>query len=1493
MAITDRDYYPLTYVQQGLWFSEKTYPDTTFGNVVFSFQIKGSVSIPTLQQAIHILLIKNEGLRLRVIENEGNVLQYVSEFQSKEFEVVQFSDEAEKEKWIQERSSKGFHLLDTDLYDFVIWQCAGNTGFYMNCHHIICDAWAARLLSQQVKEYYEVIHEGLDIPEDEKPSYLRFVEDEQKYLSSKMIVKHKQYWIEKFHTLPQSCAMKAVSGHKNSNIQSNRHAFYFSKALTMKIKSFCLDKDISSFNFLFTIVQLVVYKFTSRKDLVVGTLTHNRSRKSEKDTIGMFVNTIPFRTEINPQNKFIEFSHQVGSELKSVFRHQKYPFQLLLEELRREYNFSGELIDLVFSFDTLTHSLKNKWFANGFEAFPIVIHGTERESADQWKFEIDYQVERYSEQDILKIKSAFLTLIDQVLENPDLAIQHYHIIDEEEYQLLDRFNHTRSKYPDDSHLITLFQEQVSKTPDQCSIQSGDLSLTYMELDQKSNHLAMLLKQKGLYKEEIIPVIMSCSEKYVITILGILKAGGAYLPLHPEWPVERIKAILEDVSAKIIITDRTTDLSFDAEYLNIHDCLSNNFKSEFDTQALQANSLAYVMYTSGTTGIPKGVMVEHRSIIRLVKNTNFFDYPANGKMLMTGAIHFDANTLEIWGSLLNGMELHIAPGKKILDASFLKAYSREYNIDILWLTTALFHQLAKHDSELFETIKTLMVGGEVISVNLVNHVKKLFPELNIIHAYGPTENTTFSTTYEVPNHVDGNLSIGKPIANSTVYVLNKDQNMLPVGFAGEIYVGGDGLARGYLNDISLTNDKFVPNPFKAGTKLYRTGDQGRWDEDGNLHFMGRMDNQIKIRGFRIELDEIKAHLLKYPALKDAIVIPEKSEGRVIALHAFVTVTNDVQPSEIREFLSKSIPDYMIPASITILDIMPLKTNGKIDTNILLQLKDVTSEKKDCIAPQNDIQALLVQIWKDVLNKECIGITDQFFHMGGDSIKAIQISYALQKEGFGMSMSDFYKNPTIETFSPCLKKISRPVKQGTVSGQAPLSPVQRWFFEQKFETWQVWNHCVLLKSQDGFDAKIVEDVFKKIIKHHDGLRTNYEFKDDHIVQTVQPLKADMCQCHFIDLKPFKDAVREIERFIEQVQTDFSCHKEPLIRIHLFETVQEDYLFITVHHLNIDGISWRILLQDFVDCYQAILAKRDFKFPLKTNAYLDWAKTINSDDFYKHVSKERTYWQKVVCQPATALPKDRESSVRPVHSRKTESISLSHDETKLLLEDVHQAYNTEMNDILLSSLTKTLFEWRQIRNIHIDLEGHGREPLNEEIDVSRTTGWFTSIFPFYLEFDPDIDIGKQIIKTKETLRHVPNKGCGYGVLKFIHDAFKSSMIPEISFNYLGQMSTRLSDQIPDITFESLNLSAHLDSNMVHPIEINSVVWGGKLKIQFEYNQLEFDAESIRMLAESYFLNLKEIIQYCSNRKNTEYTPGDFNDDSLSFDDLENINQILENLE
>jgi len=842
----------------------------------------------------------------------------------------------------------------------------------------------------------------------------------------------------------------------------------------------------------------------------------------------------------------------------------------------------------------------------------------------------------YNEATARQWGNLLVRFFDNVMQNPDRKLSQLDMVSSEDRELLlNRLNATNTEYPSNKTIHRLFEENAENFPDIPAVSFGENTITYRELNQKADHVAAYLKTLGEGQNRIVGVMIPPSIEMIIGITGILKAGGAYLPIDIDHPSSRKQFFINDSYIKWVLVHREDHTLKEVGTINVMDALfpqpnpnDKTFPQGVDTTV--PNDLAYIMYTSGSSGLPKAIMVEHKNVVRLVKNNTFINYDSIDRLLQAGPLAFDASTFEIWGALLNECELFLSERSMLLSSDIFKSLLIRYDIDTILLTPSLCNQMVEMDIRLFSSLRNLVVGGDVLSPYHINQLKEKFNKLTIINAYGPTENAVISTTFQIDKRFNQSIPIGKPISNSFAYILDRFDRLTSVGVPGELCVGGDGVSRGYLNNVELTHHKYFPDPFSPGGRIYRTGDMARYLPDGNIDFLGRRDRQVKIRGFRIEPEEIEKELLKLDEVSDAAVVVKKKANNINEpgekgdqyIAAYFVLKSELSNKEIREKLQERLPHYLIPAVFVPLAKLPYTISGKIDRNALLELNLPGLEETGQL-PQSEMEASLLSLWADVLGLEHqqISTSDDFFELGGHSLKAAVLASKINKEmGFKVELVNIFENPTIEKMAVFIYNAERekfiPIEPIEKKEYYPMSSAQkRIYFLQQMEPDRItYNMPYILQLGEKLNVESLEKAFKQMISRHESLRTSFFSIGEDPVQRIHDAREISFNIEHYDA----DIDSSIPALIRHFLRCFDLSGAPLLRVGLIHlSKNKTILMVDMHHIISDGTSMTIFVRELIDFY-----KGKVLHPL-TIQYKDYSQWQRSERNQESLKKQEAFW------------------------------------------------------------------------------------------------------------------------------------------------------------------------------------------------------------------------------------------------------------------------------
>jgi aspartate racemase len=1055
-----KDYYPLSFGQHRLWFMSQVEPNSPLYNIYWAVKLEGKLNIKALGNSLNTIVKRHEVLRTIFKSIDGQPVQIIKENNKVEIPLIDLrkipSQEQEKEvKTILNNESRTPFNLSSDLMlrATLIQLKEQEFVFLLVLHHIASDGWSMTMLFRELAILYShFVSDRIPANLPELPiQYADYaIWQKTRWLKGKTMAKQLAYWNQILRNVPP--ILHLPTDKPRPEVQTFQGASYFfniSPTLSQSLKAICRQERVSPYMLLLAAFQTLLYRYTGDKDIIVGTPIANRNRSEIQNLIGFFVNTLVLRKRFDKNLTFQELLKQVRAITLGAFQNQDLPLEKIIEQLQPErYQNISPLFQVMFVLQNTPKdklqlpnlSLTRLRIENPTAKFDLTLFMWEDQSGLTASFE--YNTDLFVEATIARMANHFQNLLQAIATDIQQPVQKLKLLNEDERkQLLVEWNNNRSEYPRHSSLAELFEAQVQQNPHGIALVCEQEQLTYEQLNQKANQLAHYLQAQGIGREVPVGIYLERSLEVIISILGILKAGGAYVPLSPSYPLERLAFMINDTQVPIILSQerlkeklssvatKLVCLDSDAEIISQYPC-------DNPTTEVRADNLAYIMYTSGSTGQPKGVNVLQRGVIRLVKNCNYVDLSPEQVLLQLASISFDASTLEIWGALLNGGKLVLCPQEKPTLEEIGKIIEQE-KISTMWLTSSLFNVMVDQRLEDLQGLKQLLIGGDVLSVTHVRRFKEKYPHISLINGYGPTENTTFSCCYEIKDTSNffNSVPIGRAIANTQVYILDEEKQPVPIGVAGEIYVGGDGLARGYLNRKELNAEKFIDNPYGEG-KVYKTGDLGRYLPDGKIEFLGRIDKQLKIRGFRIEPGEIEATINQYPSVRETIVLAQTDNLGNKQLVAYITYSQNREPLEekVREFLQDRLPDYMIPDFLILLDGFPLTPNGKVDYSALPS-PNQTAIESNFIPPRTKLELQVAKIWEQVLGIEPIGIRDNFFQLGGHSLLALTIFEKIEKIcGATIPMATLFAAPTVEQLASVIRET------GWTSSWLSLIPIQ---------------------------------------------------------------------------------------------------------------------------------------------------------------------------------------------------------------------------------------------------------------------------------------------------------------------------------------------------------------------------------------------------------------------------------------------------------------------
>jgi amino acid adenylation domain-containing protein/non-ribosomal peptide synthase protein (TIGR01720 family) len=1520
-----KDIYTLTPMQEGMYYFSKldNYSSQYFQQ--FTYTLSGNWNEKLLDESLQQLISRHDALRTVFVENLSDRLlqvvfkQWIREFT---FNDISHLDEGSQKSYINYYRSgdcnRPFNLNKDALFRLAVFKLSTEAStFYWSYHHILFDGWCATIVLRDFFSIYRLLKDNKKInlpPVSPYSDYIRWLEKQDK-------VRSINYWKDYLQNYSDISGFPKIKDTLSSSEKDERvlSVSTVEESDYLRIKDFTASMKTTINVFFQTAWSVLLAKYCGKNDIVFGAVTSGRPPEVNgmENMVGLFINTIPVRVTLNPSETFSNLLVRIQQNALESSRYQYSS----LAQIQSAHGNKGELFDhilayqnhpIYYEFEGQEESSALRTKISKIETAGVTNYNMDVDfvHVDEFTIRIIHNPNVYSQELIHNILEHLNNIITVVLKQPDIPICDIELLSaQERKQFLEVFNCTPSAKPSIcSSIHDLFEAQVLKTPNAPAVTFQDVTLDYATLNSRANQLAHYLKRKNIAAGELIGIYIDRSVESIIAILAVWKAGGAYLPINTSQPVLRTIEVLEDCSiAHVITTDDFADTLNFARDVILLDEYSMIDQPVTDLKlTVQPDQLCYAITTSGSTGKPKAVMIRHQELSGLISVFNdkldLKETPLH--VLQMANFVFDVFLGDVSRTLPFGGHLFICPEEVRVIPQALYDYIVSNKISYLETTPALIKPLFEYmisNKLTVPSIKSIATGGDVLHMEDYRTFRRYLPEnVRLVNSYGVAECTVDSSWFEegADYSYKGHATpIGKPLTFNRLYILDQFGKMAPIGVAGELCIAGPSVGAGYLGDPIRTSEKFAEDPIVKGDRIYRTGDNGRWLPDGNMEFLGRRDFQIKIRGNRVELGEIEGRMLSFAGVTEAVAVVRDVNGKDCIVAYFVA-KEQIDKESLRSHLLAQLPDYMIPSILVNLEKMPLNENKKIDRKTLKNLNistNINHKQEDRLL--TEVEKLLLNIWKKILKNEHLGIYDDFFAAGGDSIISIQIQAALRKVGYQYDLQDLFRHTTISELSPMVKPIRKKTDQGLVYGKSPLTPIQHYFFQTQKTDPHHYNHCMGLYSEHGFDKNHIRSVFNFLIAHHDALRIVFYKTDGRYVlensrtQVGIEITYDQINVSSHDALEFLDKINKL-------QTDFDLQKGPLIRVGHYKCNDGDRLVIIIHHLVVDGVSWRILIDDIQTLFNQIKQNQILSLPEKTEAFIHWANNLNTLADDKQILREKSFWKKIDEAPVVPIPTDKTGEICRYKHLKAITSTFDSEKTKILLMKIHEKYNTVMEDILLTGFSMAMQATFDMENIAVSMESHGRDLKFVDLCVNRTVGWFTSYYPVILHASRQKDIDWMIKVTKENLRQIHNNGVGFGVLKYLTSSHLKQDLtfklePQIEFNYLGQFKNTFASNT-DIKVignigNTVSRNAETGTEMIVTISIPD----NECFIQIDYNQTKFEDTTMQRLMSNFQSALDQIIQHCLKKEVSTLTPSDVSDENLTLDELEQINALVEDIE
>lgn len=1372
--------------------------------------------------------------------------------------------------------ARPFELSEAPPHRFALIQIADDCcKLVFSFHHMLLDGLSMCTLLGRVLDAYEARCAGATPSMPESRPYRDFIAR-----TSRRQDDGEQYWRKR---LAGFDSPNRIDGHRrpSGNTATGRaeRSLALSVEQTRALQKFARDNQLTPSILLQAAWALLVGSYSHRRDVVFGVTLSNRPPDLDgvENMIGLFINTLPLRVLLDERRTVVSWLTDIRSAMAALWDYDHCD----LGQVHRWSQIDGgqQLFDSLVVFENygIDEALGQR---ERIAIANIDVHERTNYSltligmpGEQLTLRLLYDDARFDSDTVGHMLEHLVRVLAGLVAEPSALLGTITYVSEAERQVLvTDWNSTDVAYPDRC-LHELFEEQVQKQPQAPAVIEGDSILTYEQLERRANRVAYALIDAGLTLEDRVAICAQRSTQFIVGVLGILKAGAAYVPVDPGYPEQRVDFMVRDSGCRAVLTmapfhERFSEfsgliLSLDADLL--HD---EGVPSVGPPRVhCYPRSLANIMYTSGSTGQPKGVLIDHECVVSRMWQNSFAPMGPTERIAHISNVSFDAATLEIWNPLTQGGSLVVVPNDVVLSPSELAVLIERHGIRQMFMTSALFHRIADAQPDTFCSLDRFLVGGGVVDPARAARVLDARAPVQLVDAYGPTECTVFASSFDIERSETSGvrIPIGGPVSNARLYVLDARLEPVPVGIPGQLYIAGPGVSRGYQGRPGLTAERFMPDPFGGvGARMYRTGDLATWRADGVIDFLGRRDRQIKLRGFRIELGEIEQSLARYPGVRGVLVVAHGDE-QSRQLVAYVVGGDTVRAADIEVFAQQHLPEFMVPTWIIRLATLPVTANGKIDY-AALPVPDREQPARG--APRSLREGTLTRIWAKVLGVEEIGIHDDFFARGGDSIMSLVIAARAREAGVYVTPRDIFRFPTIATLSSALDADEkRPLVDDTGIGPVDLTPVQRWFFELSLPDPHRFVQTFLFKLGRAVKLDTLAHALGVVAAHHDALRLRFRRADDGqwwqecIASDAVPDRLDVA------VEEVDDIATGARQCAAKLAAQLNLGDGPLVQAASLGAGGEQHLLLVIHHLVVDVVSWRILLTDLARACEALERGEAVRLPARSTSFKRWSENLGMVSRSSEILTERDYWLRQV-ELASELPSDHPDGVNTLVSRRFVDVELGADATQALVTRANRTYETHALDLLLAALARTIGRWSERNAVTVMLERHGREDLGGGEDLSRTVGWMTTLAPFALHRSEDGDHAADIRDARARRRAVPRAGLGYGLLRYLRgDADIAQQLARpvsLSFNYLGRTDPILANE-PLFAPVDEFAEGPIASGGKYPFQFDVVsqIRDGALRIRWYFSENLHEHATVVRLATGYVDDIRVMIDHCVSQQ------------------------------
>ncbi|MGH9239787.1 MAG: amino acid adenylation domain-containing protein [Vicinamibacterales bacterium] len=1478
----------LSSAQRRLWIVDQLRPCDPAYNLALSFRIRGPLDAGALRGSLTELVRRHEALRTTFVVVDGEPRQRVLAAATVALPIGDLravpatSRDEEAARLARAEIETPFDLAQGPLFRPRLLRLADDDHvLVLTMHHIVTDGWSMGIILAEIAALYRSASGGrVATLQEPRLQYADYAEWQHEQQQLEPMRRHLEYWRCELADAPELQLPHDRERGRTPSTRGGADTATIDRGILDQLDVLARRGRATRYMALVAVYVVLLSRYSRQRDIVIGTSIAGRNRAELEGIVGLFVNVLPLRVMIPARTTFRGLLSIVRDRLLAAFEREDLPFDVLVDAVAPSRTFERHpIFQVSFSAQDMTPTALD---LAGLSVEPFRVQPrTTRfdlefyvlESSATLRLHEVYSTDLFDATTAKRLLRHYETLLRAAVEHPDADLDELEILTAGERLDLERWNDTTVDLRAVATFVDLFQRHVQTQPDAAALVFGERTDSYRELDAAAEHMAHRLRTDGIARGALVGLCVERSPEMIAALLGIMKAGAAFVPLDASHPPERLADMVADARLDALVTEPSLRAVFptfrgvvvdDVRWDDASRAPAAPSHQRLPDQPLSGSDLAYVIYTSGSTGRPKGTLLEHRGLVNVVsEQKRQFGVGPGDRVLQFASLSFDASVFEIVLALGTGATLVVGTREALVPGQPLADFIDRHQVSATVLPPSV---LALVPPVPLPTLRVLTVAGEACSRELVNqwaHGRRFF------NLYGPTETTIWATASGALAPGDAPV-IGTPIGNTRVYVLDDRLNPVPVAVAGEMYIGGVGVARGYLHRPRLTAERFVPDPFSGtlGARLYRTGDLVRFRHGGSLEFVGRRDYQLKLHGYRIEPGEIETALTELPGVETAVVkLWEKERTRRLVAYVLAADGAARSVAALREALRTRLPPYMVPGVFVYLDELPLTSSGKLNRSMLPE--PTVAEAEETAAdgtPRNSTEETLARVWADVLGLQAVGTHDNFFDVGGDSILSIQIASRARAAGVALSPQDFFEHQTVAEQAAHAGLTDPQAADAIIAGEVPATPIQRWFFEQNLACPNQFVQSVLLELRERVEPSMIQAALDALAKHHDVLRSRAIRTGGGWVMEIRP-PARVVELAAVDASVANVAERSavIERACAAAQATLDVERGRVCAaVHCdCGPGSPGRLFVAIHHLVIDVVSWSILLQDLESALDQLRNGRTPVFPARTTSVGTWANRLHDLADSAWLAEQIPYWLAVrPVDSSAAIEIGCPDATNTYGAASTLTVRFTREETARLLHEVQRASHTRIHELLVGSLALSLAREDRTTSVLLDVEGHGRGPVDVDVDVSRTVGWFTATYPVRIDIPPACDVDDALAAARGALRGVPAAGIGYGLLRFLSsdtairgrlNAARSSVL----FNYLGHVDSALAQsRLFAFAREPLPSPVAPENRRPYAVEINARILDGELLADWTFNPRLHPDVTMERLSKSFSSVVRQLI-------------------------------------